>query len=209
MPGSVTAGLGCRPDLSIVTMLGLVTRSKLTVVVSPCTCAVDDVAEVIQRKQWVRFMFPVMYVKILLGEGSARPRCLNGTQWGYESTRAHRIQHENSGPDDSNMGSIQDTTADTVRATLAFRLDPALGGCDHHSVWDPQIPKRDVQDVTIHEISGREQQFTNDLAGFQFMHHKSEVLDLDLQDDEVVSSKYYDEVCSLVKTMSDSRLATL
>lgn len=38
------------------------------------------------------------------------------------------------------------------------------------------------------------------------MHHKSEVLDLDLQDDEVVSSKYYEEVSSLVKIMSDSGL---
>lgn len=33
-----------------------------------------------------------------------------------------------------------------------------------------------------------------------------EVLDLDLQDDEVVSSKYYEEVSSLAKIMSDSGL---
>lgn len=104
------------------------------------------------------------------------------------------------------MGSMEDTTIDTVQTTLAFRLDPALGGCDHNEVGNPQIPKRDIQDVTIHEISGREQQFTHDLAGSQFMHHKSEVLDLDLQDDEVVSLKYYEEVSSLVKIMSDSSL---
>lgn len=63
------------------------------------------------------------------------------------------------------MESIEDTTIDTVHTTLAFRLDLDLGGCDHNEVGNPQIPKRDIQDVTIHEISGREQQFTHDLAG--------------------------------------------
>ncbi|KAK5718341.1 hypothetical protein LTS12_027693 [Elasticomyces elasticus] len=105
------------------------------------------------------------------------------------------------------MGSMEDTTIDTVHTTLAFRLDPALSGCDHNEVGNPQIPKRDIQDVTIHQISGREQQFTHDLAGSQFMHHKSEVLDLDLQDDEVVSSKYYEEVSSLVKIMTGAGFA--
>ena len=71
------------------------------------------------------------------------------------------------------MESTEDTTIDTVHTTLAFRLDPDLGGCDHNEVGNPQIPKRDLRDVTVHEISGREQQFTHDLAGFQFMHHKS------------------------------------
>ncbi|KAJ5374103.1 methyltransferase [Penicillium concentricum] len=79
------------------------------------------------------------------------------------------------------MRSIEDTTLDTVHTTLAFRLDPALGGCDLHEVGNPQIPKRDIQD--------------------------SEVLDLDLQDDEAVSSKYYEEVSSLVKTMTGASFA--
>ena len=104
------------------------------------------------------------------------------------------------------MGSIKDTTMDTLQTTLAFRLDPALGGVDHNEVANMQMPKRDMQDVTLHEISGREQEFTHDVSGFQFMHHKSQVVHLDLQDDELVSSKYYDEVSSLVKNMSDSGL---
>jgi hypothetical protein len=55
----------------------------------------------------------------------------------------------------------------------------------------------DTHNVTIHDVSGSEQEYTLDKNGFQFHKHKS--VEKDFVDDEQIKAQYYAETEQLLK----------
>lgn len=103
------------------------------------------------------------------------------------------------------MGSVEDSAPQAVQTSLAFRLDPSLGGVDDIQVGKHQDLKKDWHDIMIHDISGREEKFKIDEAGFQFVRHRTSTKDF--QHEEHVTTQYYDETARLARDVTGATFA--
>jgi hypothetical protein len=86
-----------------------------------------------------------------------------------------------------------------VHTTLNYYLDPALGGHDSFQIGIASYYRRkfDEHPVQIHNIRGRESDFTLGKQGFQHLKHTS--VEKDFTDDEQVKSVVYSETEKLLK----------
>lgn len=92
----------------------------------------------------------------------------------------------------------------TVKASLNFHLDPALGGhTSYHSATVEKYRRKfDVHEVEIHDARGREDKFSLETHGFQYHRHIS--VEKDFLDDRRVKAVVYPETEELIKEMSVS-----
>ncbi|KAH8895764.1 hypothetical protein GQ53DRAFT_792333 [Thozetella sp. PMI_491] len=81
-------------------------------------------------------------------------------------------------------------------------LIPRLRGYTIEEKTEPETFDRpvDVQPVTIHDVTGRESEFTLDGAGFQF--HKYAVTEKEFSDDDQIKAGYYAETEQMLKDVT-------
>lgn len=88
-----------------------------------------------------------------------------------------------------------------VNTTLNHWLDPAKGGHAEYRTGTASYYRRkfDPHAVQVHDIRGREDQFSLNTHGFQ--HHKHVSVEKDFTDDETVKKVVYPEVEELLKAV--------
>lgn len=107
---------------------------------------------------------------------------------------------ETSRPSGSNvLSSVREKPHD-VHTTLNFvKVMPDGSHLAPNYVGRPETYDRPVEalPVTIHDVSGRELEYTLDSHGFQFYYHESQTKNFD--DNDQVRSEYYPETEQLLK----------
>lgn len=95
---------------------------------------------------------------------------------------------------------LSTTKAHDVQTTLNYYKPNADGSPPHPTYVDrPETYERPIEphDVTVHDVTGRENEFTLDGNGFQFHRHTS--VEKDFLDDEQIKAQYYPETEQLLK----------
>ena len=90
--------------------------------------------------------------------------------------------------------------AQDVETTLNYFKPNEDGSPPHPTYVDrPETYNRPVENhpVTVHDVTGREKEYSLDKNGFQFYKHKS--VEKDFLDDEQIKAQYYPETEQLLK----------
>jgi hypothetical protein len=92
------------------------------------------------------------------------------------------------------------TKTHDVQTTLNYYKPNEDGSPPHPTYVDrPETYDRPVEphNVTVHDVTGREKEYTLDGNGFQFHRHTS--VEKDFLDDEQIKAQYYPETEQLLK----------
>lgn len=105
---------------------------------------------------------------------------------------SHQILNTSSTPSNSKPKDVE--------TTLNYYKPNADGSPPHPTYTDrPETYDRPVEShqVTVHDVAGREKEYTLDGNGFQFHQHTS--VEKDFLDDEQIKAQYYPETEQLLK----------